>query len=84
MDTPWEEHDFSAWLGGTASASLRTPAGSAEPMIGAASAVRTPPHHSARTGPVEEDDEDDEGNKDDDYALGFHVHHHHQDEIGMS
>jgi hypothetical protein len=53
-------------------------------MIGAAFTVRTPPHHSARTGPVEEDDEDDEGDKDDNYALGFHVHHHHQDEIGMS
>jgi hypothetical protein len=80
MDTPWEEHHFLTRSGGTASASLRTPAGSFEPMIGATFAVRTPPHHSAGKGLTEEDNEDDEDN---DYALGFHVHHHHRDEIGM-
>jgi hypothetical protein len=67
--------------GGMTSASLRTPAGSSEPMTGATSAVRTPPHHSAGKGPAKEDNED---NEDNDYAPGFHVHHHHRDEIGMS
>jgi hypothetical protein len=81
MDTPWEEHDFSAWSGGTTSASLRTPSGSSKLMTCSTSVVHTPPHHSAGKGPAEEDDEDDE---DDDYAPGFHVHHHHRDEIGMS
>jgi hypothetical protein len=50
-------------------------------MTCSTSVVHTPPHHSAGKGPAEEDDEDDE---DDDYAPGFHVHHHHRDEIGMS
>ena len=83
MDTPWEEPDYPAWSGGTTLASLRTPARSSKPMTGATSAVRTPPHHSARKGPAEEDNEDD------DYASGFHLLHHqwdpwHTDEIGMS
>ena len=73
MDTPWEEPDYPAWSGGTTLASLRTPARSSEPMTGATSAVRTPPHHSTRKGPTEEDDEYD------DYAPGFHVHHHQRD-----
>ena len=80
MDTPWEEPHYSAWSGGMTLASLRTPAGSSEPMIGVTSAMRTPPHHSDGKGPADEDD---------DYAPGFHVHHHHRDpwhadEIGMS
>ena len=83
MDTPWEEPEYLARSGGTASASLRTPADSSEPVTGATSAVRTPPHYSARKGPIDEDDEDNEE------ALGFHIHHHQwdpwqQDEIGMS
>ena len=76
MDTPWEEPHYSARSGGTASASLRTPAGSSKPMTGATFVVRTPPHHSAGKDPTEEDDEDDE---DDNYASGFHIHHHQRD-----
>ena len=76
MDTPWEEPHYSAWSGGMTLASLRTPAGSSKLMIGATSAVRTPPHHSATKGPAEEDYED---NEDDDYAPGFYIHHHQWD-----
>jgi hypothetical protein len=70
-------------VAGTASASLRTLAGFSELMIGATSAVRTPPHYSTRKGPVDEDDEDD------DEVLGFRMQHHHRDpwqakEIPMS
>ena len=62
MDTPWEEPDYPAWFGGMASASLRTLAGSSEPVTGATSAVCTPPHYSAGKGPTDEDnEEDDEG-----------------------
>jgi hypothetical protein len=69
-----------------ASASLRKPAGSSEPMIGVTLAVCTPPHVSIGKGPTEEDDEYDE---DDDDTPGFHVHHHQwhpwqADEISMS
>ena len=73
LDTPWVEPHYSVWSGGMALASLRTPADSSEPMTGATSAVRTPPHHSIGKGPVEEDDEYD------DYASGFHIHHHQWD-----
>ena len=79
MDTPWEEPHYSARSVGMASASLRTPAGSSEPMIGATSTVCTPPHYSAGKGPIDEDDEDNDAEEDDeydDYASGFHVHHH--------
>jgi hypothetical protein len=79
MDTLWEEPHYSARSGGTTSASLRTPAGSSEPMIGATSAVRTPPHHSVGKGPVEEDDEYNKDDEDDGYAPGFHIRHHQQD-----
>ena len=69
MDTPYEEPPLPAWSGGTSSASLRTPAGSSQPMTGATSAVRTPPHHSAGKDPATKDDEDD---NDDDYdPSGF-------------
>jgi hypothetical protein len=81
MDTLWEKPKYLVWSGGMALASLRTPAGSSEPMTGVTSTVRTPPHYSARKGPANED------NKDDEEALGFHIHHHppwQQDEIGMS
>jgi hypothetical protein len=91
MDTPWEKPHYSARSGGsgTTSASLRTPAGSSEPMTGATFAVCTPPHHSAGKGPAEEDDKYDKDDEDDDYAPGFHIHHHQRgpwqaDEIGMS
>ena len=47
-------------VGGTSSGSLRTPAGSSQPMIGATSAMRTPPHHSAGKDPANEDDDDDD------------------------
>ena len=67
MDTPYEEPPLPARSGGTSSASLRTPAGSSQPMTGATSAVRTPPHHSAGKDLATEDDEDD----DDDNPPGF-------------
>ena len=60
MDTPWEEPEYPAWSGGMASASLRTPAGSSQPVTGATFAVRTPPHHSAGKDPATEDDNDDD------------------------
>ena len=64
MDTPWVEPAAPARSGGTFSGSLRTSAGSSQPMIGAASAIRTPPHHSAGNDPATEDDEGDD-------PLGF-------------
>ena len=73
MDTPWEEPDYSMRSGGMSLASLRTLANSSEPMTGATSTLRTPPHYSAGKGPVDEDNEDD------DEALGFHIHHHQWD-----
>ena len=80
MDTPYEEPPLPARSGGTSSASLRTPAGSSQPMTGATSAVRTAPHHSARKDPTSEDDDD---------PLGFRRQHDQwddwpHDEIGMS
>jgi hypothetical protein len=59
MDTPWVEPAVPARSGGTSSGSLRTPAGSSQPVIGATSAVRTPPHHRARKDPANEDDDND-------------------------
>ena len=84
MDTPYEEPPLPARSGGTSSASLRTPADSSQPMIGATSAVRTPPHHSAGKDPATEDDDDN-----DDDPLGFRRQHDQwddwpQDKIGMS
>ena len=64
MDTPYEEPPLSVWLGGTSSASLRTPAGSSQQMTGATFAVRTPPHHSAGKDPATEDDKDDDDDDD--------------------
>ena len=87
IDTPYEEPPLPAQSGGTFSASLRTPAGSSQPMTGATSAVRTPPHHSARKDPATEDDEEEDD--DDDDPPGFRRQHDQwddwpQDEIGMS
>ena len=65
MNTPYEEPPLLARSGGTSSASLRTPAGSSQPVTGVTSAVRTPPHHSAGKDPATEDDEDDDDNDDD-------------------
>ena len=65
MDTPYEEPPLPAQSGGTSLAFLRTPAGSSQPVTGATSAVRTPPHHSAGKNPATEDDDDDD-------PLGFH------------
>ena len=56
---------------GTSSGSLRTPADSSQPVTGATSAVRTPPHHSAGKDPTSEDVDDD----DDDDPPGFHRQH---------
>ena len=71
----------------TSSASLRTLAGSSQPMIDATSTVRTPPHHSTGKDPATEDDEDNDD--DDDDLLGFRRQHDQwddwpQDEISMS
>ena len=60
MDTPYEEPPLLTQSGGTSSASLRTPAGSSQPVTGATSAVRTPPHYSAGKDLAIEDDEDDD------------------------
>ena len=73
MDTPYEEPSLPARSGGTSSVSLRTSAGSSQPMTGATSVVRTPPHHSAGKDPATEDDEDDDD--DDDDPLGFRRQH---------
>ena len=74
MDTPYEEPPLPAQSGGTSSASLRTPAGSSQPVTGATSAVCTPPHYSTGKDPAIEDDDDDD-DKWEDWP---------QDEIGMS
>ena len=70
MDTPYEELPLPARSGGTSSASLRTPVDSSQPMTGATSTVRTPPHHSAGKDPATEDDDDD-----DDDPPGFRRQH---------
>ena len=87
MDTPWVEPDYPVWLGGTSSGSLSTPVGSSQLVTGAASAVRTPPHHSTGKDPATEDEEEDDD--DDDEPPGFRGQHDQwdewpQDEIGMS
>ena len=74
MDTPYEEPPLPAQSGGTSSASLRTPAGSSQPVTGATFAVHTPPHYSAGKDPAIEDDDDDDDEWED----------WPQDEIGMS
>ena len=51
-------------------ASLRTPVGSSESVIGATSAMRTLPYYSAGKDPIDEDDDADAD------ALGFHINHH--------
>ena len=70
MDTPYEEPPLPARSGDTSSASLKTPDDSSQPMTGATSAVRTPPHHSARKDPATENDEDN-----DDDPPGFRRQH---------
>ena len=60
MDTPWVEPAVPVRSGGTSSGSLRILAGSSQPVIGATSAVRTSPHHSAGKDPANEDDDDDD------------------------
>ena len=86
MDTSWVEPEVPMRSGGTSSDSLRTPAGSSQPVTCSTFAVRTPPYHSAENDPANEDDEEDD---DDDDPLGFRRQHHQwddwpQDEIGMS
>ena len=73
MDT-WVEPPLPARSGGTSSASSRTPAGSSQPMTGATSAVRTPPHYSAGKDLANEDDDDD------DDPPGFRIQHHQWDD----
>ena len=64
MDTPYEQPSLPARSGGTSSTSLRTPAGSSQPVTGATSAVHTTPHHSAGKDPATEDEEDDDDDDD--------------------
>ena len=83
MDTPYEEPPLPT-RSGESSAFWRTPADSSQPVTGATSAVRTPPHHSVGKDPATEDDDDD-----DDDPPGFRRQHGQwgdwpQDEIGMS
>ena len=59
MDIPWVEPDYPTRSGGTSFWLFEDTAGSFQPVIGAASAVRTPPHHSAGKDPANEDDEED-------------------------
>ena len=66
MDTPWVEPDYQARSGGTSSGSLRTLAGSSQPVTGVASVVRTPPHYKVGKDPANEDDKDDDDEDDDD------------------
>ena len=73
MDTPWVEPYYPTRLGGMSSGSLRTPADSSQPVTGAASAVRTPPHHSAGKDPAIEDEEEDDD--DDNEPPGFRGQH---------
>ena len=73
MDTPWVEPDYPARSGATSSGSLRTRAGSSQPMTGVASVVRTPPHYSTRKDLANEDDDDD------DDPPGFRIQHHQWD-----
>ena len=71
MDS-WVEPPLPARSGDTSSASLRTPAGSSQPMTSVISTVRTPPHHSARKDPATEDNNDDD---DDEDLPGFRRQH---------
>ena len=87
MDTPWVEPDYPAQSGATSSGSLRTPAGSSQPVTGVAFAVCTPPHYSTGKDPANENDEDDDDDDDDD--PDFRIQHHQwdpwqQDVIGIS
>jgi hypothetical protein len=77
MDTPWEPLANPPHSQSIASASLRTPAGSSDPVIGFTSNARTPPHRPDKA-PVEvEDDEDDDSeSSDEDEASGFGIPQH--------
>jgi hypothetical protein len=77
MDTPCDKADYPGRSSGTASGSMRTPTSSSEPVTGATSAVRTPPHYSIRKGPTHEEDQDDDDDEDDDEdeSPGFRIHH---------
>jgi hypothetical protein len=74
MDTPWEPPTNPPCSQSTASASLRTPTGSLDLVIGSTSGARTPPHHPDKA-PVEvEDNEDDDSeSSDEDEAPGFGI-----------
>jgi hypothetical protein len=74
VDTPWEPPANSPRSKSTTSASLRTPAGSSDPVTGSTSGARTPPHRPDKA-PVEvEDDEDDDlESSDEDEAPGFGI-----------
>jgi hypothetical protein len=71
MDTPWEPPANPSRSQSTASISLRTPAGSSDPMTGSTSGARTPPHHPDKA-PVEVEDDDSESS-DEDEAPGFGI-----------
>ena len=78
IDTLYEEPPLPARSCGTSSVFLRTPTGSSQPMTGATSAVRTPPHHSAGKDPAIEDEEEDDD--DDDEPPDFRGQHDQWDE----
>jgi hypothetical protein len=71
MDTPWEVPDYPLHSRGSASASLRTPTASSDPVTGSTFGARTPPHHPEMQLVDDEDEEEDD--KD---APGFGIHHH--------
>jgi hypothetical protein len=77
MDTPWEPPANPPRFRSTASPSLRTPAGSSDPMTGSTSGVRTPPYRPDKA-PVEVDDDEDDDSElsDEDEAPGFGIHQH--------
>jgi hypothetical protein len=77
MDTPWEPPANPPRSQSTASASLRTPAGSSDPVTGSTSGARTPPHRPDKA-PVEEEDyeDDDLDSSDEDEAPGFGIPQH--------
>jgi hypothetical protein len=74
MDTPWEPPANPPHSQSIALASLRTPAGSSDPVTGSTFGVRTPPHRPNKA-PVEvEDDEDDDSeSSNEDEAPGFGI-----------
>jgi hypothetical protein len=86
MDTPWEPPTNPPRSQSIALASLRTSAGSLDPVIGSTSHARTPPHRLDKA-PIEvEDNEDNDLESfDEDEAPGFGIpQHRHPTQQGPS